>query len=267
MGTQRTTGIARRRATVRRGIIAALVAGLPGDLHRLLPRDLRRPPPRRAEHGAASVVAPVQEVATRAVQPFRDAWGWATSLKDARDRAASLQTEVDELRGQDGDNPVRDQRLAELESLLGVDALSTPARRRRLPRRSPAWSSQRSVTDWYRTRARERGHRRRASMRNSPVVAGTGTRRGPGRHRHPRQRATRPTSPSSPTGAPRWAPRSPRPATYPGLVQSTTPGQLQLTGVPREARGARGPGRRDGAASRSKNLASPSTRRASPSAR
>ena len=64
-------------------------------------------------------MAPVQEVATRAVQPFRDAWGWATSLKDARDRAASLQTELDKLRAKDDDNLVRDQRLAQLEEAPG----------------------------------------------------------------------------------------------------------------------------------------------------
>ena len=56
---------------------------------------------------------------------------------------------------------------------------------------------------------------------------------------------TPPTSPSSPTAGPRWAPRSPRPATRRGWCQSTTPGQLKLTGVPRAAPVDAQPGRRD----------------------
>jgi hypothetical protein len=68
-----------------------------------------------AQSAAASVISPVQEVATRAVEPFRDAWGWASSLKDARDRAAALQTEVDRLRGEAVFSAVQAQRLTELE--------------------------------------------------------------------------------------------------------------------------------------------------------
>ena len=87
MGTQANSGIARRRATFRRVTIAALVlvclALFTGYF-----RETDGGPLHGAQSTAAGVVAPVQEVATRAVQPFRDAWGWATSLKDARDRAA-----------------------------------------------------------------------------------------------------------------------------------------------------------------------------------
>ena len=70
---------------------------------------------------------------------------------------------------------------------------------------------------------------------NSPVVAGGSARRGPGGHRHRAPARTPPTSPSSPTGAPRWGPRSREAGNFPGLLQSTEPGQLSLTGVPREA--------------------------------
>ena len=68
------------------------------------------------------MISPVQEVATRAVEPFRDAWGWASSLKDARDRAAGLQSRWSGCAAKRVQRR-QAQRLAELEELLGVEAL------------------------------------------------------------------------------------------------------------------------------------------------
>src|SRR5690554_2890646 len=122
MASPASTGIARRRATVRRVVIAAL-AILCLALFTGYFRESDDGPLHGAQSAAASVVAPVQEVATKAVEPFRDAWGWVSSLKDARDRAARLEQEVDTLRAVAVDDAVRDRRLAELERHLGVEPM------------------------------------------------------------------------------------------------------------------------------------------------
>ena len=167
-----TTGIARRRANFRRGIIAALVI-LCLALFTTYFRESDDGPLHGAQSAAASVISPVQEVATRAVEPFRDAWGWATSLKDARDRAAGLQTEVDRLRGEVVFSDVQAQRLAELEQLLGVEALvdasAGPGRLRGdgQPDRDPL-----GVAVVAR-RARRRSAAPTASSATRPVLAGS----------------------------------------------------------------------------------------------
>src|SRR3954447_19597839 len=173
MAVPATSGIARRRATVRRGVIAALAVvcliiftgyfreGSDGPLHGV-------------QATSASVMAPVQEGATRAVQPFRDAWGWMTSLKDARDRAANLQDRVDDLEARAANNAVRDQRITELESLLGVDQLLDTGKELGGYRRAVVLVIQRSVTDWYRSARVDVGSSS-GVLTNSPVVAGTNT--------------------------------------------------------------------------------------------
>src|SRR5680860_879304 len=164
MGTQANSGIARRRATVRRVTITALVlvclALFTGYF-----RETDGGPLHGAQSAAAGVVAPVQEVATRAVQPFRDAWGWATSLRDARDRAAALQREVEELRATSDDNLVRDTRLAQLERLLGVEGSGIGGYEP-----VTALVITRSISPWYRSGRVNRGSADGVRM-NSPVVA------------------------------------------------------------------------------------------------
>lgn len=232
MSTTGSTGIARRRTVLRRGVIAALVVlclaiftgyfreGSGGPLHGV-------------QSAAGSVVSPVQEVATRAVEPFRDAWGWVTSLRDARDRAAALQQEVDQLRGQAVFDTVREQRLIELESLLGVEALLDGERGLGGYRPEVALVNTRSFTDWYRSARVAKGSSN-GIVRNSPVVAGTG------------QGAALVgivTSVSSNSadvafitdGRTEVGATIPEAGNYPGLARSTSPGQLSLTGIPREA--------------------------------
>ena len=227
-----STGIARRRATVRRGIIAALVLaclviftgyfreGTEGPLHDV-------------QTSAASVMAPVQEVATRAVEPFRDAWGWATSLKDARDRAATLQEQNDDLQARAADNAVRDQRITDLESLLGVEALLDTGRELGGYERASGLIIGRSVTDWYRS-ARVSVGSSDGVKRNSPVVAGTNT--GAALVGYVTSVSSNASEVAFITdGRTEVGATIPESGNYPGLVQSTTPGQLQLTGVPRAA--------------------------------
>jgi rod shape-determining protein MreC len=232
MAVPATSGIARRRATVRRGVIAVLAVvcliiftgyfreGTGGPLHGV-------------QNTSASVIAPVQEGATRAVQPFRDAWGWMTSLKDARDRAANLQTRVDDLEGLAADNAVRDQRITELESLLGVDHMLDTGKELGGYRRAVGLVLARSVTDWYRSARIDVGSSS-GVLRNSPVVAGTNT----GAALVGYVTSVSPNSSSVAfitDGRTEVGATIPEAGNYPGVLQSTTPGQLQLTGVPRAA--------------------------------
>jgi rod shape-determining protein MreC len=232
MAVPATSGIARRRATVRRGVIAVLVIvclviftgyfreGSDGPLHDV-------------QATSASVIAPVQEGATRAVEPFRDAWGWMTSLKDARDRAAELQERNDALQARVSDDAVRDQRLAELESLLGVDALLDTGKELGGYRREVGLVIQRSFTDWYRSARVDVGSAD-GVVRNAPVVAGTNT--GAALVGYVTSVSSNSAAVSFVTdGRTEVGATIPEAGNYPGVLQSTTPGQLQLTGVPRAA--------------------------------
>ena len=222
MAVPATSGIARRRATVRRGVIAALAIvclviftgyfreGDEGPLHDV-------------QATSASVIAPVQEGATRAVEPFRDAWGWMTSLRDARDRAAALQEQIDDLQARVADGAVRDQRLTELESLLGIDALLDTGKELGGYRREVGLVIQRSVTDWYRSARVDVGSSSTASCATPPWWRGP-TPAPRWSATSPPSAPTPPPSRSSPTGAPRSAPRSRRPATSPGCSSPRPPG-------------------------------------------
>lgn len=232
MAVAATTGIARRRANVRRVVIAVLVIVCLATFSVYF-RESTGGPLHGAQSTAASIVAPVQEVATRAVKPFRDAWGWATSLKDARDRAAALQTEVEALRGRAADNAVRDQRLAELEALFGVESLIDPSKETGGYTPVTGLVTSRSITDWYRN-VRINVGSSKGVVRNSPVVAGTG------RGGALVGVVTDTTSDTADIafitdGRTEVGATIPEAGSPPGLVQSTTPGQLELTGVPREA--------------------------------
>ena len=232
MAVAATTGIARRRANVRRLVIAALVIACLAIFTGYF-RESSGGPLHGAQSASASVVAPVQEVATKAVKPFRDAWGWANSLKDARDRASALQTEVEGLRGLAADNAVRDQRVAELESLLKVEPLITASSSTGGYSLVTGLVQTRSITDWYRN-ARISVGSSDGVVRNAPVVAGTG--RGAAL-----VGVVTAVSPNTADvafitdGRTEVGATIPAAGNPPGLVQSTSPGQLRLTGVPRAA--------------------------------
>ena len=232
MASSATTGIARRRANVRRVVIAGLVI-LCLALFTGYFRESDDGPLHGAQSAAASVIAPVQEVATRAVEPFRDAWGWASSLKDARDRAAGLEREVEALRGESTFGGVQAQRLAELEQLLGVEALVDASKS--LGGYEPVTGViiTRSVSPWWRS-ARVDVGRSDGVLRNSPVLAGSA------------QGAalvglvTNVSGGSSDVafitdGRTEVGAQIPDAGPYPGLLESITPGQLRLTGIPKEA--------------------------------
>ena len=232
MASSATTGIARRRANVRRGVIAALVilclAIFTGYF-----RESDGGPLHGAQSAAASVIAPVQEVATRAVEPFRDAWGWASSLKDARDRAAVLEREVELLRNEAVFSDVQAQRLAELEQLLEVEALVDASQNLGGYEAVSGLVISRSVSPWTRS-GRVTVGRDDGVVRNSPVLAGS------------TQGAalvglvTNVSADSADVafitdGRTEVGARIPEAGPYPGLLESITPGQLRLTGIPKEA--------------------------------
>lgn len=232
MSTTGSSGIARRRATLRRGVIAALVVACLAIFTGYF-RESSAGPLHGVQSAAAGVVSPVQEVATRAAEPFRDAWGWITSLRDARNRAATLQAEVDELRGQVVFSAVQQQRLTELESLLGVEPLVEARSELDGYRVEVALVNTRSITDWYRSARITKGSDD-GIVRNAPVLAGTG--RGAAL-------VGVVTSVSSDSadiafitdGRTQVGATVPEAGAFPGLVRSTSPGQLSLTDIPREA--------------------------------
>jgi cell shape-determining protein MreC len=232
MASPGSTGIARRRANVRRGVIAAL-ALLCLVIFTGYFRESDGGPLHDVQSGAAAVVSPIQDVASEAVAPFRDAWGWLSDLRDARDRASALQGEVDALRGAAVDNLVRDQRLDELEHLLEVEALV--GAEGQLGGYEPVVGEviARSFTDWYRFGRVDVG-RSDGVLVNSPVVASSG--RGAGlvgivtEVRSGSADVAFITDGRTEVGA-----TVPEAGNYPGLLQSLTPGQLRLVGVPREA--------------------------------
>ncbi|MEZ5080244.1 MAG: rod shape-determining protein MreC [Thermoleophilia bacterium] len=125
MGTHQDSPLARRRATARRGVLAAMVVaclllftaysteGEDGPLHGV-------------QAAVGSLVAPLQEGTSRAVRPFRDAWSWTASLIDARDRAAQLEDVNTQLRTALAQNQFDASELQRVRRLVGVgDELST----------------------------------------------------------------------------------------------------------------------------------------------
>jgi rod shape-determining protein MreC len=217
---------------VRRGIIAVLVI-LCLALFTGYFRESDDGPLHAAQSAAASVISPVQEVATRAVEPFRDAWGWASSLKDARDRAAALEQEIGALRGEAVFGQVQAQRLAELERLLEVEALVDASRNLGGYEAVHGLVISRSVSPWSRS-GRVTVGRSDGVVRNSPVLAGS------------TQGAalvglvTNVSDGSADVafvtdGRTEVGAKIPEAGPYPGLLESITPGQLRMSGIPKEA--------------------------------
>jgi rod shape-determining protein MreC len=70
------------------------------------------------ESAGSAVLRPFAVGFERVAQPFRDAYGWADSLLDARSEAESLRRENEELRQRVIQNQFARQELATLKSLL-----------------------------------------------------------------------------------------------------------------------------------------------------
>jgi len=71
-----------------------------------------------AQSGAAAVLRPFQVAADRVAKPFRDAYGWSSSLLDARSRAARLEQENELLRQQVAERELDHRENVRLRKLL-----------------------------------------------------------------------------------------------------------------------------------------------------
>lgn len=226
MASNPNTGIQRRRANLRRAVIATLVIACLGLLTGYFREDPDGPL-HSVQSSTAGILAPVQELAGTAVEPFRDGWNYMASWRDARDRAAALERENEVLRAAAADNIVRDQELIELRRLNGLgDEVSGYGT-------VNAALYARSVTAWDRWARINRGSED-GVVRNAPVVAGSErgmqlvgvvtTVRGSSAD------IAFITDGHTEVGA--WVPEA---GPYRGLVQAVTPGQLRLSMMPREA--------------------------------
>ena len=227
MATQANTALARRRTVFRRGLVAvlALVAfGLFTGYFREGPGGVLHD----TQDAVGGLVAPVQGVAVAAIEPFQDGWNWFSELRGARERAAALEAEVRELRLQAINDRFRAQEASDLAALeeagVGLDTDYD---------RVLASVDGRSPSPWYQSARIDRGSRD-GIMRNSPVItagdAGN-TLIGIVTSVRPRSANVRFITDGT-TGVGAFVPEA---GQLPGLVTSPNPGQLRLTGVPREA--------------------------------
>lgn len=129
-------------------------------------REAGSGPMNGAQGLAGAIVAPVQSVASRAVQPFRDGWDWVTGLFDARGENDRLLKENTALRARVLAVSDQTAEIARLRALLKIND-SVPGGYR------PVITSivGRSPISWY-SRARIDAGTSDGVVVNSPVVAG-----------------------------------------------------------------------------------------------
>ena len=232
MATQANTALARRRTVFRRGLVAALAItafGLFTGYFREGPGGFLHD----TQDAIGGVVAPVQGVAVAAIEPFQDGWNWFSELRGARERAAALEEEVRELRLQAITDRFQGQEASDIRALeeagVGLD---------RDYDRVLASIDGRSPSVWYQSARIDRGSAV-GVMRNSPVITAGDA----GNTLVGIVTSVRPHSANvrfitdGTTGVGAVVPDAGR---LPGLVTSPNPGQLRLTGVPREAAVAAG---------------------------
>src|SRR5690348_8211991 len=119
MGTQANSPISKRRFIVRRVVLGSLIA-ICLALFTMYFRESNSGVLHDLKNGVSTVVAPVESVVSRAIQPFQDAWGWTTGLVDARGDKARLEKEVQALSAQQLSDAGLKERVAELEATLKI---------------------------------------------------------------------------------------------------------------------------------------------------
>lgn len=124
---------------------------------------------RSVERGALEVFGPIQDGASRVLEPFRDAFGWVGDTIDAKGEVEDLRTERDELRRQSVDARAALRENAQLRQMLKMDERATidtqaPVTARVSSRSSTVWSSTVLVNKGSRDGVRE----------GNPVVNGAG---------------------------------------------------------------------------------------------
>ena len=108
----RTTAAIRRRLVVGGLVLLSLV------LVTVSFREDGSGPVAGAQSAAAAVLRPFQVAADRVAKPFRDAYGWSSSLIDARSRASRLETENELLRQQVAERQLALRENVRLRKLL-----------------------------------------------------------------------------------------------------------------------------------------------------
>jgi len=129
MATDTTPRIGKRRIALRRIALGGLIA-LSVVIFSVYFREPESGTLHSLQSGAGGMVAPLESIADRAVEPFRDGWSWITDLVDARDRAERLEKEVARLEAQVVESASREERLRRISESTGFpDALATGYRR------------------------------------------------------------------------------------------------------------------------------------------
>jgi rod shape-determining protein MreC len=121
------------------------------------------------QRGVLQVLAPIQEGASRALKPFRDAAGWFGDTLHAKSQRDQLRKEVKSLRGQVIGGQSAVQENVQLKSLLGLDKSASLSRYQPVSARVIG----RSPTVWYETINVDRGSSSGVRV-NQPVVDGDG---------------------------------------------------------------------------------------------
>lgn len=121
------------------------------------------------QRGVLQVLAPIQEGASRALKPFRDAAGWFGDTLHAKSQRDQARKEVKSLRGLVIGGQSAVQENVQLKSLLGLDKSSGLSRYRPVSSRVIG----RSPTIWYETINVDRGSSSGVQV-NQPVVGGDG---------------------------------------------------------------------------------------------
>jgi rod shape-determining protein MreC len=132
VSNQSHSPLAQRRILARRLIVGGLVV-LCLIVLSIYGRESSSGPLHGLQSGAGTLVTPIQDGVSRAVQPVRNAWHWAKSLVNARDRAAQLAMDNQQLKAQivQGQfNSEENQRLTQIPGLgnaWNVDYNQVPA--------------------------------------------------------------------------------------------------------------------------------------------
>jgi rod shape-determining protein MreC len=119
VSSQGNTPLAQRRIIARRLIVGGVIV-LCVALLSLYGREARSGPLHGLQNAAGTVVTPIQDGASRAVQPVRNAWNWTTSLVNARDRADQLSKQNQALRSQLAQSQFNAEEAPRLSALTGL---------------------------------------------------------------------------------------------------------------------------------------------------
>lgn len=126
-------------------------------------------PLRAVQRGMLEVFAPIQEGASRALKPVRDAVGWFSDTAKAKDERDRLRTERDALRRQLISNQLDRRELVQLRGMVGLERASQLSAYRPVAARVIG----RSPTVWYATINVDKGSNEGVRV-DQPVVNGQG---------------------------------------------------------------------------------------------